>query len=121
MDNRRKLVWGVMMGGYSLSASCRNAGVTGRKWLRRAEASGIDEMAEMSRAPKRIHNVTSEAKTQALLAAKAQYPEWGARKLSVTLKRDRNIEIPSLTANRSKSKSIGGRESTARGHLAQPM
>jgi transposase InsO family protein len=102
MDNRRHLVWQIAEGGISLSEACRQAGVsrkTGRKWVDRAGDVGIENIAELSRAPKRVPKRTNEATERALLELKGAYPEWGARKLVVLLRRDQGIELPSRTAD----------------------
>jgi transposase len=55
MGGRRELVGKVAGGGVSLSEACREAKVsraTGYRRLRRTEAMGIEEMAELSRRPR---------------------------------------------------------------------
>lgn len=102
MDSRRKLVYEVTSGQFSLSEGCRRAGVTrktGRKWIQRAQVDGLANLAELSRAPRFVARKTDSATEGALLTLRAAYPEWGARKLVVILKRDYGIELPSRTAD----------------------
>ena len=101
MESRLRLVSSVLSGELSLSAACREAGVTrrtGRKWVERARESGIEGLAELSRAPKRSPGRTPPEVESALLALKDRYPEWGARKLVVLLERE-GILLPSRTAD----------------------
>lgn len=102
MDSRRWLVEAVTSGRLSLAEACRQANVTrktGRKWIKRAGAMGIDKLAELSRAPKNVNRKTEAHKEVALLELRAKYPEWGARKLVVVLERDQQIKLPARTAD----------------------
>jgi transposase len=102
MESRRWLVEAVTSGRLSLAEACRQAEVTrktGRKWIKRAEATGIDKLAELSRAPKNVHRKTETPKEEALLELRAKFPEWGARKLVVLLERDQHIKLPARTAD----------------------
>lgn len=84
----------------SLSQSCREAGVTrptGRKWVNRALEEGLAGLKEQSRAPKNVANRTDFKLEEALVAMKARYPEWGARKLVPLLKAE-GVELAERTA-----------------------
>ena len=62
MDERRRFALRAEQSS-NLSAACREFGVTrktGRKWLRRARAVGLENIAELSRAPKRVGNPHQE-------------------------------------------------------------
>ncbi len=104
MDERRRFVLCVE-GGVTLSHACRKFGITrmtGRKWLRRYRELGLEKMAELSRAPKRVANKTPSEMEQALLACKSQKgrESWGAKKLARRLKDDEGLSIPVRTADR---------------------
>jgi transposase InsO family protein len=102
MDQRRKLALEVIEHGVSLSEACRRAGVTrktGRKWVVRARESGLAELCELSRAPRRMPVRTDAAIEQALLAKKQAHPKWGPRKL-VVLMEPEGIKLPVRTAER---------------------
>lgn len=103
MDERRRMVLRVEQGS-SLSAACREFGVTrvtGRKWVRRAGAVGVDKMVELSRAPRRIANRTPAGIEQALLACRQRHTEdWGAKKLVRLLKQEDGLDLPLRTADR---------------------
>jgi transposase InsO family protein len=84
MQGRRELARRVLKGELSLSEACREAGVsrpTGYKWVRRAEAMGVEDMAELSRRPHRIARATGEEVVREILALKAARPVRGAKKL----------------------------------------
>jgi transposase InsO family protein len=103
MDERRRFVLRVE-GGAMLSQACREFGITrptGRKWVRRALESGLDKMAEKSRAPRLVANRTALEVEGALLACRIRHENvWGAKKLVVRLKEEDGIEIPLRTADR---------------------
>jgi len=84
MDGRRELARRVLLGEVSLARACQEAGVsrrTGYKWVQRAEAMGLESMAELSRRPQHIARATTEDVTAEILALKARHPVWGAKKL----------------------------------------
>ena len=92
----------VLSGKSSLSAACRQAGVTrktGKKWVERAKEQGVEGLCEMSRAPREVPGKTEAAVERALLSLRARYPEWGARKLVVLLRREQGLRLPSRTAD----------------------
>jgi transposase InsO family protein len=103
IESRRQFVLSVWEDRLSVSEACRRAGVsrkTGRKWLKRADDCGLYELAELSRAPKRVANRTCQEVEQKLLEAKDRYPEWAGRKLSPILLNESDIRLPSRTADR---------------------
>jgi len=61
--------------------------VTGYKWLRRAEQSGLDFLQELSRRPHRCPHATPPALAARLLEARRRHPNWGPRKLLALLRR----------------------------------
>ena len=102
MDSRRNLVL-MVQEGTSLSEACRRSGVTrktGRKWVRRAQSEGLSKMTVLSRAPRVVACRTPEAVEESLRALKAEFPEWGAKKLVVKLKQREGIVLAVRTADR---------------------
>lgn len=103
MESRKKLAFEVLEGRLSLSEACRQAGVTrktGGKWVERAREVGVENLSELSRAPKTVRRKTETSVEDSLLELKASYPEWGARKLVVRLRKEKGIELPKRTADR---------------------
>lgn len=101
MDSRRRLVYEVRVCGLSLSEACRRAGVTrktGRKWMLRSDEQGIENLAELSRAPKSVWGRTPQEIQDVLVCYRLQYPEWGARKLVTLMQSELGIHLPSRTA-----------------------
>jgi transposase InsO family protein len=84
MDQRRQFVidarrfagsWTELCTRYSISRK------TGYKWLARAEAEGLDGLAEHSRRPLTCPHATAPELVAALLEARRRHPSWGPRKL----------------------------------------
>jgi transposase InsO family protein len=61
---------------------------TGYLWLERYRQHGLAGIAEQSRRPQRSPRQTSDALEQRVVELRQRYPDWGARKLQVLLKRD---------------------------------
>lgn len=61
---------------------------TGYKWLERADTSGVDFLAELSRRPHGCPHATPEVLQQRLLAARHHHPTWGPRKLLALVRRE---------------------------------
>jgi transposase InsO family protein len=90
------------LGGEPLSPLCREFGVsrpTGYLWLARYREGGVAAMEERSRRPRRSPTQTAPALEARIVALRAVYPDWGARKLAVLLGRQ-GIELPSSTVHR---------------------
>jgi transposase InsO family protein len=90
MDDRRQFVrdarhytgsWTELCARYDISRK------TGYKWLARAEAGGLDPLAEQSRRPETCPHATPPALVAALLEARQRHPHWGPRKLLALLRR----------------------------------
>jgi transposase InsO family protein len=81
----------LIRSGTALKVACREFGVTpktARKWVRRAEQQGLENLAELSRAPHRSPSRTAPCVEEAVLSLRDEVPAWGGRKLAVVL-RDR--------------------------------
>lgn len=75
---------------FSLAELCRQHDITrqtGYKWLERYEAEGLDGLRDRSRAPHEHANQIGEAVAEQILALRAKYPLWGARKIRAYLQR----------------------------------
>jgi len=90
-------------GKEQLAALCREFEIsrpTGYVWLERYRGCGaLQELGEQSRRPHSSPAETPMAVQQRLIALRRQYPDWGARKLVVLLKRE-GVELPRITAHR---------------------
>lgn len=78
------------LGNTSLAELCRHYGIsrpTGYKWLARYHEQGQQGLSDRSRAPHHSPQSLSNGLKELILAMKAKYPSWGARKLVAGLKR----------------------------------
>lgn len=81
-DARQRLV--------SFTELCAIYGIsrfTGYKWLKRANASGLDFLQELSRRPHTCPHATPAALQARLLEARRHHPTWGPRKLLALMRR----------------------------------
>lgn len=86
----------------SLTSLCQEFGIsrpTGYLWVKRYQQSGVAGIAETSRRPRRSPERTAEELERRVIEARERYPDWGARKLQVVLKRE-NIELTHSTIHR---------------------
>jgi transposase InsO family protein len=86
----------------SFAALCRRFEIsrqTGYTWLGRYTASGVAGVVEGSRRPKRSPGQTSAELEAAVVAARAQRPDWGARKLRFVLQAA-GVHLPVITIHR---------------------
>lgn len=84
MDLRRRFVDEYFSQASSMTELCAEYGVsrkTGYKWLWRFEVGGPVALMDATRRPHRSPTAVSPAIVEALLAARARKPHWGARKL----------------------------------------
>lgn len=90
MTQRARFVLAYQEGLYSMTELCARFAVsrkTGYKWLRRFEETGLEGLADQSRAPKRSPHQTDAEVEDLLLACRKQHPRWGPRKLLAYLAR----------------------------------
>ena len=103
MDQRRALVYRVLVERASLSRAAREFGVsrpTARLWVNRAREVGLAGLAEESRRPHTSPSALAGEPVEALLAEKARFPEWGAKKLLARLWPSGSAPLSLRTANR---------------------
>lgn len=92
MHERLRFITDVRGGVASFSELCRHYGIsrpTGYKWLARADQSGLDYLAELSRRPQRCPHATPPEVVGALIEARRRHPGWGPRKLLRLVRRRR--------------------------------
>ena len=85
-----------------LGRLCQEFGIsrpTGYRWLKRYREGGVEAIAERSRRPHFSPTQTPAEMEARIVALRREYPDWGARKLSVLLGRE-GMEIPSSTVHR---------------------
>jgi putative transposase len=96
MDERLKFVGMYLSQEWSMSALCRDFGVsrkTGYKWIERYREGGAAGLVDRSRAPLSNPQAVPRAIVQAVLAARGKHPTWGPRKLRVWLERESGTRI----------------------------
>jgi transposase InsO family protein len=90
-EQRVRFVVAALHGEQSLSGLCREFGIsrpTGRLWLSRYRAGGIEAIAERSRRPHHSPRRTALELEARVIQMRQRYPDWGARKLEVMLSRE---------------------------------
>jgi transposase InsO family protein len=90
MTERRRFITDARNRVASFTALCRHYGIsrtTGYKWLRRADQSGLDYLAEVSRRPRSCPHATPPELVAKLIEARRHHPDWGPRKLLKLLRR----------------------------------
>jgi len=101
-EQRVEFVVRALRGGEPFSPLCQEFGIsrpTGYKWVARFRAGGVEAIAERSRRPHRSPTQTAPELEARIVALRAVYPDWGARKLAVLLDRQ-DIELPPSTIHR---------------------
>lgn len=84
--------------GAVIAELCRRYQVsrkTGYKWLQRYRALGQPGLEDQSRRPHESPRRCQGALVDTILALRAKYPYWGARKLRAVLRRSATNEVPS--------------------------
>ena len=95
-DQREEFVRLAQQPAANISELCRRYGIsrkTGYKWL------GRDDLEDRSRRPRSSPTRTSDPLEAQVLAVRARYPAWGARKIAHVLARDHGVHIAASTAN----------------------
>lgn len=95
-DQREEFVRFARQPDANISELCRRYGIsrkTGYKWL------GRDDLEDRSRRPHDSPTRTPEPLQAHVLALRAMYPAWGARKIAHVLARDHGVQIAASTAN----------------------
>ncbi len=91
MEERARFVLERERGLYSMSELCAIYGVsrnTGYQWWRRYQQTGLAELCDRSRAPRRHPNQTAEEIEAAVLELRRAHMRWGPRKLKRVLERE---------------------------------
>jgi transposase len=88
MEERFKFLMEWRRGDVSVSELCRQYEVsrkTGYKWLHRYRLEGVPGLADRSRAPLCHPRAMDDEVEAAILALRARYPSWGAKKIRAYL------------------------------------
>jgi len=91
MDQRLQFIIEHRSGTTSMAALCRLFGIsrqTGYKWLNRfSPARGHSSLEDLPCAPLRSPNATAAIVVERIVARRKQFPNWGARKLLLLLRK----------------------------------
>lgn len=101
-EQRVRFVVAALRGEQSLSSLCHEFDIsrpTGRLWLNRYRAGGVEAIAEHSRRPHRSPQRTATDMEAQVVAMRRCYPDWGARKLQVLLARS-GVELTASSIHR---------------------
>jgi transposase InsO family protein len=101
-EQRVRFVIAALRRERSFSSLCREFEIsrpTGRLWLERYRAGGVEAVAERSRRPLHSPRQTAPELEQRVIELRLRYPDWGARKLRVLLGAG-GIELPASTIHR---------------------
>lgn len=88
MRERMQFVIDSESGLYSMSELCRRYGISrpcGYKWLERFSEEGVEGLREKSRAPRNCPHRLDGEREEVIVALRRAHPQWGPRKLLVTL------------------------------------
>jgi putative transposase len=99
MSSKIEFVESAIKPKANIAALCREHGIsrqTGYKLLKRFKKQGYEGLDEVSRRPKTTPLATAEDVVAAVLAVRARYPRWGAKKLMVVLRRSLGEATPSV-------------------------
>lgn len=100
---RQQLAYQVLVEHVPVAVAARAFGVsrpTATKWVDRARADGLEQLAERSRRPHQSPRATSSEVVAQVLAAKATHPHWGAKKLHAVLWPDGQAPVCVRTVDR---------------------
>lgn len=90
MNERIKFIAKYLEKECSFRDLCNQFGVsrkTGYKWVERYEDSGVQSLANKSRAPLSHPHAVTEDMVKSIIAIRKKHPHWGPKKLAVILKR----------------------------------
>lgn len=101
-EQRVKFVVAASRREKPLHQLCREFGIsrpTGYAWLGRYQQQGIEGIRERSRRPQQSPRQTSAVLERLVVQCRLRYPDWGARKLQVLLRRE-GVELTRSTIHR---------------------
>jgi transposase InsO family protein len=102
MDLRRQMVLALRDGDITISEAARRYGVTRKtvyKWLKRAQNTPLESLAELSRQPIQKPTKTPPKTEEILLHLKEEFPHWGAKKLVQVMQKE-GLQLPVRTGDR---------------------
>ena len=101
VEQRLRFIMEWQRAEFGLAELCRQhqiARQTGYKWVERFELEGVDGLRDRSRAPQHHPNQVGAATEEHILAVKAKYALWGARKIGAYLRRKGSCEATPATS-----------------------
>lgn len=101
MDERMRFVLACEDGIFSVTELCTRFGIsrkTGYTWLERYADQGARGLVDQSRAPKTTPHKLANAVAEAIIQARRDHPDWGARKLLAWLTTHRSELADQLPA-----------------------
>lgn len=100
VEQRYRFILEWQRGEFGLAELCRQFEVsrqTGYKWVERFELGGLEGLRDRSRAPHRRPNQVAETVEHQIVAVRAKYPLWGARKIRAYLLRNGTGAAPATS------------------------
>ena len=101
-EQRVRFVVAALRRERCLSSLCREFGIsrpTGRLWVERYRAGGVEAIADRSRKPLHSPRRTPPEWEQRVVAMRLRDPDWGARKLHCVLGKE-GLDLPASTIHR---------------------
>lgn len=92
VEERMRFVMSYRQGDESMAQLCRRYGISrrvGYKWVARYEASGVEGLNDLGKAPRVHPNELPEPVRRRIVQLRGEHPRWGPRKLRVLLERER--------------------------------
>src|SRR5512135_292022 len=100
MSQRTAFIEQAKVEGANISALCQSYGIsrkTAYKWLKREREGGAEGLADQSRRPKHSPAQTEGSVEKQVLGVRAEYPDWGGRKIRRRLQDMGHAGIPAAS------------------------
>jgi putative transposase len=95
MDEKKEFIEQYLKGSFAFSRLCQQFCIsrkTGYKWIARYESLGLEGLCEQSRVPHNQINVTSEDVINLIIGTKAEFSNWGPKKIHAYLMKHYQLE-----------------------------
>jgi transposase InsO family protein len=96
LDQRKDFIAEWLRREWPVAELCRRYGIarkTGYKWVERFQEGGQAGLAERSRAPHHTPQEIDKQTAAAIVAVREKHPTWGARKIRLSLARDKPVVV----------------------------